>query len=41
MMHIGVLSEEKLNIERFSQDYVDYMKRVPRYFPIGRKGDEI
>ena len=31
MMHFGVLSEEKLNIERFGQDYVDYIKRVPRY----------
>jgi len=30
--HYGVLSEEKLNIERFGQEYVDYMKRVPRYF---------
>ena len=29
--HFGVLSEEKLNIERFGQEYVDYMKRVPRY----------
>ena len=31
-MHFGVLSEEKLNIERFGQEYVDYMKRAPRYF---------
>ena len=30
--HFGVLSEEKLNVERFGQEYVDYMKRVPRYF---------
>lgn len=30
--HFGVLNEEKLNIERFGQEYVDYMKRVPRYF---------
>jgi len=30
-----VLNEEKLNRERFGQEYVDYMKRVPRYF-LGR-----
>ena len=27
-------AEEKLNIERFGQEYADYMKRVPRYFLI-------
>jgi protein-S-isoprenylcysteine O-methyltransferase Ste14 len=32
--HLGVLNEEKLNVERFGQDYADYMKRVPRYFLI-------
>ncbi len=32
--HFGVLNEENLNIERFGQEYVDYMKRVPRYFLI-------
>jgi len=32
--HFGVLNEEKLNIERFGQEYVKYMKRVPRYFLI-------
>jgi protein-S-isoprenylcysteine O-methyltransferase Ste14 len=32
--HLGVLSEEKLNIKRFGQEYVDYMKMVPRYFLI-------
>jgi protein-S-isoprenylcysteine O-methyltransferase Ste14 len=31
LMHIGVLNEEKLNIERFGQGYVAYMKKVPRY----------
>lgn len=31
LMHVGVLSEEKLNIEKFGQGYVDYMKKVPRY----------
>ncbi len=31
LSHFGVLSEEKLNIKRFGQEYVDYMKRVPRY----------
>ena len=32
LSHFGVLNEEKLNIERFGQEYVDYMTRVPRYF---------
>jgi len=32
MGHFGVLSEEKSNVERFGQEYADYMKRVPRYF---------
>jgi len=32
LSHFGVLTEEKLNIKRFGQEYVDYMKRVPRYF---------
>lgn len=32
LSHFGVLNEEKLNIKRFGQEYVDYMKRVPRYF---------
>lgn len=32
LSHFGVVNEEKLNIERFGQEYVDYMKRVPRYF---------
>ncbi|HEY92270.1 MAG TPA: DUF1295 domain-containing protein [Dehalococcoidia bacterium] len=30
--HYGALNEEKLNIERFGQEYVDYMTKVPRYF---------
>jgi protein-S-isoprenylcysteine O-methyltransferase Ste14 len=37
MMHVGVLNEEKLNIERFGQEYANYMKRVPRYFPVRSK----
>ncbi len=32
LSHFGVLNEEKRNIERFGQEYVDYMKRVPGYF---------
>ena len=32
MSHFSVANEEKLNIERFGQEYVDYTKRVPRYF---------
>jgi len=31
LSHFSVLNEEKLNIERFGQEYKDYMKRVPRY----------
>jgi len=34
LSHFGVLNEEKLNIKRFGQEYVDYMKKVPRYFLI-------
>lgn len=34
LSHFGVLNEEKLNIERFGQEYEHYMKRVPRYFLI-------
>jgi len=30
--HLGLLSEEKIDIEKFGQEYKDYMKRVPRYF---------
>lgn len=32
MTHFAILSEEKINIEKFGQEYEDYMKRVPRYF---------
>ena len=32
LSHFGILNEEKKNIERFGQEYADYMKRVPRYF---------
>jgi len=32
MSHFYVLSEEKVNIEKFGQEYENYMKRVPRYF---------
>ena len=31
LSHFGVLNEEKLKVERFGQEYVDYMKKVPRY----------
>jgi len=34
MSHFGVLNEEKSNMKRFGREYVDYMKRVPRYFLI-------
>jgi len=34
LSHFSILNEEKLNIERFGQEYADYMKRVPRYLLI-------
>ena len=34
VMHYGILNEEKINIEKFGQEYADYMKRVPRYLLI-------
>ena len=34
VMHYGILTEEKINIEKFGQEYADYMKRVPRYLLI-------
>lgn len=35
--HFAVISEEKKIIEEFGHEYVDYMKRVPRYFGIKNK----
>ena len=32
MSHFYILSEEKVNIEKFGNEYKDYMKKVPRYF---------
>ncbi len=29
--HFGILHEEKVNIEKFGQEYKDYMNRTPRY----------
>lgn len=34
LAHFYVLNEEKVNIQKFGQEYRDYMKRVPRYFLI-------
>jgi protein-S-isoprenylcysteine O-methyltransferase Ste14 len=34
--HLGILREEKMNRAAFGREYVDYMKRVPRYFGIKR-----
>ena len=33
---IAMCNEEKRNVERFGQEYVDYMKKVPRFLP-GRR----
>jgi len=30
--HFYILMEEKRNVEKFGQEYVDYMKVAPRYF---------
>jgi len=32
--HFAILREEKGTAEKFGQEYVDYMKSVPRYFSI-------
>jgi protein-S-isoprenylcysteine O-methyltransferase Ste14 len=34
LTHFAVISEEKKTMEAFGKEYVDYMKRVPRYFGI-------
>jgi protein-S-isoprenylcysteine O-methyltransferase Ste14 len=34
LTHFSVLSEERINTEKFGQDYEDYMRNVPRYFLI-------
>ena len=33
---IAMRNEEKRNVERFGQEYVDYMKKVPRFLPSRR-----
>ncbi|MFB0526424.1 MAG: isoprenylcysteine carboxylmethyltransferase family protein [bacterium] len=41
--HFYVLSEEKVNIEKFGQEYVDYMNKTPRYIGIpksAKKGEK-
>ena len=39
--HFYVLMEEKINIEKFGQEYQDYMNKTPRYIgiPISGKSD--
>ena len=34
--HFYILMEERKNIEKFGQEYKDYMKRTPRYFGMGK-----
>ena len=36
--HFYVLNEEKVNIEKFGQEYVDYMNKTPRYVGIPKSG---
>jgi len=40
--HFYVLNEEKVNMEKFGQEYVDYMNKTPRYIgiPKSAKKDE-
>jgi len=40
--HFYVLNEEKVNMEKFGQEYMDYMNRTPRYIgiPKSAKKDE-
>ena len=34
---MAISNEEKRNVERFGQEYVDYMKRVPAFLPHRRR----
>ena len=34
LMHFAIVSEERINVEKFGKAYEDYMQRVPRYFLI-------
>ena len=34
LTHFAVPNEERINVEKFGQEYEDYIKRVPRYFLI-------
>jgi len=36
--HFYVINEEKVNMEKFGQEYVDYMNRTPRYIGILKSG---
>lgn len=36
--HFGILYEERVNIEKFGQEYTDYMNRTPRYIGIPKAG---
>jgi protein-S-isoprenylcysteine O-methyltransferase Ste14 len=36
--HLYVLNEEKINIQKFGEEYRDYMKRTPRYIGIPKSG---
>jgi len=39
--HFYVLNEEKVNMEKFGQEYVDYMNRTPRYIGILKSGKSL
>jgi len=38
--HFYVLNEEKVNMEKFGQEYVDYMNKTPRYIGILKPGEK-
>jgi len=38
MSHFYVLSEEKVNVEKFGQEYKDYMNNTPRYIGMPKSG---
>lgn len=38
--HFYVLNEERVNIEKFGQEYVDYMNKTPRYIGILKPGEK-
>lgn len=38
MSHFYILSEEKVNVEKFGQEYKNYMNKIPRYIGMPKSG---